>query len=1412
MADHHSSHVPRPHPHRDSHDLSLSTRDVTRDSLVTNMLVSLDKLSFLHNDTPRFGDQDDEDDTPRFFDIPRYRLDNPEPPVAFHNHTRSLSYSSDIDTSSRLSSQYSRDRRSNSNATIQDVPRRASLVRETMRRSQSDTPKESPQQGSHRHKSGSVGSGSIDGLQSQSNGYTGGRWGRSHRRSASIDQGSHPSDLSQVDSMTRSLKADRVTSFNSDDMNAAPNPTVPGGPRKPPSTAPKPSEPAQSSSAHRNRSSSRSVKSSSARNKTVAREPAPPLPTSDSAPAPAVGYGKPKEQAAQPASNHSTPQPKEKQGFFKRVFGGSSRHSSNPIATTPDPSQNGRRNTGDSPAPDNASTSTGSKTQGRDTASSHSNHPVLQKKTSFFRRRKKSVVDDAPPVSVAENLPPVPPLNLYANKDKPVPKAETSPVSSLRQVMNPYLRDSVTPSKPGVPAKTQALKQNQTPSNAGKMTLADLMGGEEAEGDIVEQQAYKRDFSPEYEPNPNARIRKVQSDSSQEKEKADQLATPSRSASKSKTTNSFLDLDGPGETNDVAQGKDKTAQTLFTDNSRFGKRTSSLSPALPSFTDDDPTPKAKSEPFPDPSVTPRASSMIKPPDLRIETTLESGAKIMTPLDSKQLDEPEFVLGQPTEDDRQKAQRIFDGNEDFIQRDKAASWMGEEGPVRKKTLQAYMDLYDFTNQSVVQSLRQVCSRLVFRAETQQVDRILVAFSKRWCACNPNHGFKASDIIHTICYSIMLLNTDLHMADIEQKMTRSQFVKNTMGTIIQALAEVMPDALEKRPPILSAKSPGMLDTPTTIPSATPISPTPTESERRSFRNSFRPPPRGDSDGLDVVNDCGPLVKSPHTGNIKSWEEQVEIVLKSIYNSIRDERLPLFGADPQKSLPTSPSQGLGVMNMLRRTPSVLSKAPSEGNLSMRGRNAESTRGPGSRWVSKSRSRPPGLGRNGFNSSRTSFEDNNSLWSPALSSATWSRQSLGRTQTTVSQDSFASAFPRGDYQQSIGFANALSQAIIRDEDANGYETAPSILSADITASRLLEDETLEITGPPWVKEGRVIHKHHLDGVDKKAKDRQWTEVFAVVQKGQMSLFSFNSSKSQRQKARPKAAQEAPVGGGNWQDNATNVGTFNLRQTLASALPSPGYSRTRPHVWALSLPTGAVHLFQVGTPEIIKEFVTTANYWSARLSTHPLIGGVSNMEYGWSENIVNNALVNAINDSTGPPTRRASNMSNGAITGTGRKGSISSFRSASIDQAAAAFTNASGRGGKLPGDRVNIADWTPPAQSLRPSNASETDQLATLVAYVKNIEESLQEHNQLRSPMLLAFTPRGHNAIKAMANWEKKSAYLLREIVKFRTYVDCLQQAETRKQEIYAERDLAHRAARGELMDDEMDVSDDEADTTIRP
>lgn len=659
-------------------------------------------------------------------------------------------------------------------------------------------------------------------------------------------------------------------------------------------------------------------------------------------------------------------------------------------------------------------------------------------------------------------------------------------------------------------------------------------------------------------------------------------------------------------------------------------------------------------------------------------------------------------------------------------------------------------------------------------------------------------KVLDVIHTICYSIMLLNTDLHMADIEQKMTRSQFVKNTMPTVRQAALESNPQAFQ-RPSILPDKSPR----PGTEPS---------ESEKTSVRGTARTPRIDVSDASDH-----PIVsKSASIVTMKVWEEQVEAVLKSIYSSIRDDKLPLFGAETERHLGAPSQSNLSVMGMLKRSPSVISKSPSEGGTSSRGRNADGSRATSSRWTSKSRSRP-GLGRNGMTSSRTSFDDDSSIWSPAMSSAAWSRYSLGRTQGTMSQDSFASSMPRGDYQQSIGFANALSQAMWRDEDANGNETAPSIMSADMSTTQLLDDESLELAGPPWVKEGMVMHKHHLDGAGKKAKDRNWTEVFTVVQKGQLSMFSFNATKS-RPKSRPRTGNKSStliVGGGNWQDNAVNLGTFSLRLTLASALPSPGYSRTRPYVWALSLPNGAVHLFQVGTPDIIREFVNTANYWSARLSTHPLMGGISNVEYGWSNSVVNNALVSAINDEPAGasiPEGKTSRPSSRATHGRKSSAASGSFRASSLDQVAGAFTNNSGRG-KLPGDRMHINVWAAPTQSPRPSNLSEEEQLESLSAYVKNIEQELQSHNQLRSPMLLAFTPRGTNAGKAMANWERKSSYLLREIVKFRTYVDCLTHAETRKKEIYRERDLAHRAARGELSDVDMELSaEDEADETLKP
>jgi len=39
----------------------------------------------------------------------------------------------------------------------------------------------------------------------------------------------------------------------------------------------------------------------------------------------------------------------------------------------------------------------------------------------------------------------------------------------------------------------------------------------------------------------------------------------------------------------------------------------------------------------------------------------------------------------------------------------------------------------------------------------------------------------DIVHAVSYSLLLLNTDLHVAELQTRMSRSQFVRNTIAAI-------------------------------------------------------------------------------------------------------------------------------------------------------------------------------------------------------------------------------------------------------------------------------------------------------------------------------------------------------------------------------------------------------------------------------------------------------------------------------------------------------------------------------------------------------------------------------------------------------------------------------------------------------
>lgn len=107
------------------------------------------------------------------------------------------------------------------------------------------------------------------------------------------------------------------------------------------------------------------------------------------------------------------------------------------------------------------------------------------------------------------------------------------------------------------------------------------------------------------------------------------------------------------------------------------------------------------------------------------------------------------------------------------------------------------------------------------------------------------------------------------------------------------------------------------------------------------------------------------------------------------------------------------------------------------------------------------------------------------------------------------------------IGFASNLSHAVIKEHEAD--DETGSIRSA-ATASTLdteLDEDELALLGAPWAKEGILSHKPITDKGGKKPKSRDWKQYFAVIQKGELFIFTFGSGSG--------GSVGGAMGGGNW-------------------------------------------------------------------------------------------------------------------------------------------------------------------------------------------------------------------------------------------------------------------------------------------
>uniref|UniRef100_A0A8C4WWB6 IQ motif and Sec7 domain ArfGEF 1b n=1 Tax=Eptatretus burgeri TaxID=7764 RepID=A0A8C4WWB6_EPTBU len=95
----------------------------------------------------------------------------------------------------------------------------------------------------------------------------------------------------------------------------------------------------------------------------------------------------------------------------------------------------------------------------------------------------------------------------------------------------------------------------------------------------------------------------------------------------------------------------------------------------------------------------------------------------------------------------------------------------------------VDEMDFSGMELDEALRMFQAHIRVQGEAQKVERLIEAFSQRYCICNPGmvKDFQNPDTIFILAFAVVLLNTDMYSPNVkpERKMKLEDFVKNLRG---------------------------------------------------------------------------------------------------------------------------------------------------------------------------------------------------------------------------------------------------------------------------------------------------------------------------------------------------------------------------------------------------------------------------------------------------------------------------------------------------------------------------------------------------------------------------------------------------------------------------------------------------------
>ncbi|EGV64802.1 hypothetical protein CANTEDRAFT_129995 [Yamadazyma tenuis ATCC 10573] len=578
---------------------------------------------------------------------------------------------------------------------------------------------------------------------------------------------------------------------------------------------------------------------------------------------------------------------------------------------------------------------------------------------------------------------------------------------------------------------------------------------------------------------------------------------------------------------------------------------------------------------------------------------------------------------------------------------------------------YMDLFQW-DPNLLKSTRSLCAKLYLKGESQEIDRILTSFTQSYIKQNPVNVFctKNFENIYIVLYSLILLNTSLHNAEVNKKskISQSDYIRNTFTTFIQQDPKLSKKLSIKQRITIERElgnyyedlSKNELHLKTNVDDKLArIQPITKDSSKGVATTDEKIPNSSSTDKIDDLN------LSRQVSGSSIWSSDT-----NKRNSLSMKRMSSATSSISQFTITNGSRNNNRVGFTRALVSDQNQRfYQQGNSSMVSngtygtvRNRQSIRG-----INGSGLNGAAVNRSSRASivSRESLATNNddSMSVVSFESADLDKINLVDPQQQQQQVTQLENFNVDQFQDNFDLTlelqgspylkeGLLKLKILNNDQQDNNLPDSTISSGTSSVSTASSTSSRFFSFFSRSSRGNNSESSSLNATSNSVLNNKFVEYFVVVSKGEMNLYSFDPKVVKRHQQKLKKFKQKQqknlinldflnddddistfndstedVGDGNWLKNAANVGNYNLCSAFSQLEKSSLYiKKTSGYIFTLTFPKTSKKpnkkfVFEAGTKEIALEFINTCNFWASKITAIPTFEeSVSSIEYGWND------------------------------------------------------------------------------------------------------------------------------------------------------------------------------------------------------